>query len=388
MDNQLSRNTNLDFVRGVSALLVLGHHLKNFQFNDLSNNPNLFDRVFNFFTGLGTEAVMIFFVLSGFLVGGSVIECIQRDRWSWADYTRNRLTRLWIVLIPALFLTLFWDSFNELKNGHEIFIGRFHSFFEYDQSQDRYSASLKTFLGNIFFLYPTFCSTYGTNVPLWSLNYEFWYYILFPVFCLSLFNNKNKKNRIFYAGTIITLLLFLPKNIIHRGIVWLMGVLVYWGMKNKFFVQLTGNFIFFSFALSSFFAILVIGHLELLKGTIGKIFQPELYTQYGLIGITFAGTLPFLSTHQLNDYWYKKTAHWLSEISYTLYLTHFPLLTFIFFTFMSPAISQPSLRNYLNFFALIALVLIYSLTLWYLFERRTFEVREYLNRKINRWSLW
>ena len=50
---------------------------------------------------------------------------------------------------------------------------------------------LETLLGNAAFLQEIVVPTYGSNAPLWSLSYEFWYYFLYPVliafaFCRSL----------------------------------------------------------------------------------------------------------------------------------------------------------------------------------------------------------
>jgi peptidoglycan/LPS O-acetylase OafA/YrhL len=53
-------------------------------------------------TGLGHQWVIVFFVLSGYLVGGSVLRSVAVNHWSWRVYLLNRLTRLYAVLIPAL----------------------------------------------------------------------------------------------------------------------------------------------------------------------------------------------------------------------------------------------------------------------------------------------
>src|SRR5947208_15340259 len=65
--------------------------------------------VLYFAGGLGRQAVVMFFVLSGFFIGWSVIGSIRSGRWSWRGYIVRRLTRLGIVLLPALLLTAFWD---------------------------------------------------------------------------------------------------------------------------------------------------------------------------------------------------------------------------------------------------------------------------------------
>ena len=73
------RLVHLDCLRGVAALLVCLEHLRAFLFVPFAQLKSLgvFTKGFYLVTGLGHQAVMIFFVLSGFLVGGSVITAFQ-----------------------------------------------------------------------------------------------------------------------------------------------------------------------------------------------------------------------------------------------------------------------------------------------------------------------
>ncbi len=106
------RLVHLDGLRGLAAFLVCAEHLRAFlyiQFTQIKS-PGVVDRLFYFVTGLGHKAVMVFFVMSGFLVGGSVISAHQKGSWSWSSYALRRMTRLWLVLIPALLLTLCWET--------------------------------------------------------------------------------------------------------------------------------------------------------------------------------------------------------------------------------------------------------------------------------------
>jgi peptidoglycan/LPS O-acetylase OafA/YrhL len=79
-----------------SAPLPLQHTLENTGTTAITN-------VTESVITIGHEAVMVFFVLSGFLVGGGVLNLMSRDAWFWRDYLIKRLTRLWIVLTSALF---------------------------------------------------------------------------------------------------------------------------------------------------------------------------------------------------------------------------------------------------------------------------------------------
>src|SRR5665647_3965432 len=97
----------LDLARFIAALLVALSHLRGFVFVDFYSidHPSLVWSAFYFATGFGHQAVMAFFVLSGFLVGGTVVSGAEAAQWSWSDYAITRMTRLWIVLHPALVLT-------------------------------------------------------------------------------------------------------------------------------------------------------------------------------------------------------------------------------------------------------------------------------------------
>jgi peptidoglycan/LPS O-acetylase OafA/YrhL len=63
--------------------------------------------LFAFPAGFLHFAVMGFFVLSGYLVGGRLLQEVREtNRIDTKAYLMKRLVRLWIVLLPALILTL------------------------------------------------------------------------------------------------------------------------------------------------------------------------------------------------------------------------------------------------------------------------------------------
>src|ERR1039458_2192873 len=208
------RLTNLDLLRGLAALLVCAGHLRAFLMVDfgLITSPTILDHMFYFTTGLGHQAVMVFFVLSGYLVGGSVLTAYQSGRWSWTNYTLRRMSRLWVVLLPALVLTLALDSLGRYL-GHSGYAGTFHSFYNSGPTL-AVPADLQatTFLGNAFFLQTILVNCLGTNGPLWSLANEFWYYALFPLLC-GVWFMRSLTGRILFALLAATLIWWLPANI-------------------------------------------------------------------------------------------------------------------------------------------------------------------------------
>ena len=91
---------NLNLFRGLAALLVFIGHLRNVYFKDyehISNNSYLID-FFYFITSLGHAAVMIFFVISGFVITNLIFKDL--NSFSLIQYLIDRLIRLWAVLIP------------------------------------------------------------------------------------------------------------------------------------------------------------------------------------------------------------------------------------------------------------------------------------------------
>src|SRR5580658_7990721 len=101
----------LDAIRGIAATLVLLEHWRNAFFVDLPQVPShrmLLAGVY-LLCAAGHQAVIIFFVLSGYLISGSILRAFRRNEWTWKQYLTHRLVRLWIVLLPALVLGACWD---------------------------------------------------------------------------------------------------------------------------------------------------------------------------------------------------------------------------------------------------------------------------------------
>jgi peptidoglycan/LPS O-acetylase OafA/YrhL len=83
-----SRLDHLDLLRGLAAFLVLAGHLRAYVFQSFPEidkagaQLSAFVKAFYFATGLGHQAVMIFFALSGFLVLGKALDDIIAYRFS------------------------------------------------------------------------------------------------------------------------------------------------------------------------------------------------------------------------------------------------------------------------------------------------------------------
>jgi len=151
---------NLDLARWLAALAVFCTH-----FVQLGTSQSV---GFNI-TPLGRLGVVFFFVLSGYVISATV----ANKHTNWSAYMAARIGRLYSVLVPALALTWFADSLGRLLDP-ELY-ARFPG-----PISMRTLATLPFMLG---FLYENsiFSLRWLSDSPMWSIAYEFWYYVAFGV---------------------------------------------------------------------------------------------------------------------------------------------------------------------------------------------------------------
>ena len=163
------RLDHIDMLRGLACALVLCGHLRAFVFVSYSSlpDPEIGAQIFYFLTGLGHQAVVIFFVLSGFLVGGKALDAMLAQRWSWRRYVLRRATRLLIVVVPALVLTFVLDRIGlALTDGAGYDGSLYWMYVSGPAPSEPLDHTLVTFLGNIAFLQMIAVPVFGTNGPM------------------------------------------------------------------------------------------------------------------------------------------------------------------------------------------------------------------------------
>lgn len=156
----------LDLVRCCGAFAVFLEHLASYPFSrdtPASNHPLLAA-----LGDYGNTAVIIFFVLSGYVIAYVVS---TRER-TVSAYTISRISRLYSVVIPALVLTCALDAIGQ-KLRPEFY--EIPSVLWQPSSWQGYLAS--AFFVNEYTALPFNGLVPGTNSPFWSLSFEATYYV-------------------------------------------------------------------------------------------------------------------------------------------------------------------------------------------------------------------
>lgn len=187
----------LDTIRFLAACLVVVSHLAKESVFPVHITPYIPD--------FGREAVIIFFVLSGFVIAYTK----EHKHKSVDHYCIARLTRIYSVALPILLLTLVLDLIG-LKYNPDAY----SALYQYEKLYVYIPLHL-AFLGEIW----TLSEQPFTVAPYWSLGYEVWYYVFFIFFS-------------FYSGIkrwslcLLTILFFGYKLLLLLPI-WLAGVYLY-----------------------------------------------------------------------------------------------------------------------------------------------------------------
>lgn len=198
-------------LRGLAALQVAAAHLRAEMYPGLRTleDPSLAYMGLAFITGFAHQAVVVFFLISGWLVGGSLMNRFGKPQ-ALAHYAIDRITRLWTVLLPTLLLSL----------GIGLVIGSAAPGpIDVNPANDFSAAA---FAGNLLGLQTVTVPEFGGNYPLWSLAHETWYYIQFPLLLLVIAGGGVLR-RAAAAAALILLLATLRDMISLYFAVWLLG---------------------------------------------------------------------------------------------------------------------------------------------------------------------
>ncbi|MDB5958853.1 MAG: acyltransferase 3 [Massilia sp.] len=271
---------------------------------------------FPVFGNLGDEAVIVFFVLSGLLITFAATR--QPDV---AAFFRARLARLWSVCLPALALTVLVDLV-----GQAIALNSYHPLQPY--SAFKWVASIAinaSFLSQVWGVnvYP------GTNLPFWSLSYEFWYYMLFAA-CF------------YFKGAVRCLVVACAALIAGPPIliafpVWLFGAALFYALRRNAISRPATGMLLWSGSIAVALAFFYFDISQILRGALPDIasnvnrdvdFWPRSYALGMLIAANIYGFAltgrAFLRPLERAS----RVIIWGADISFGLYVFHYPLMYF------------------------------------------------------------
>lgn len=311
----------LDLFRWIAALLVVFNHCSN-RFIVPITSVDAAHRVpayylLSFLGGFGRQAVMIFFVLSGYLVGGGLWKDSRKSTaLDIPKYLIKRLSRLGIVVFPTLLAVFLLDSLG-------IFV--FHGIGSGVYPQDILrTLQPGTLVCNAAFLQTAACKPFGDDNALWSLFNEFWYYVLWPLFLLAVTAASKWRRGAFLAAAVglLTILSVMQNKeyalIAPYMVIWITGV----------FVAIIPRPIMRSLPLSAglFLAALAADRLlvrrAFVDAHVGYVFLIDF-----IIGILFANMLVTMrARNTLRPPPGKQANTTLASFSFSLYCIHTPVL--------------------------------------------------------------
>ena len=224
----------LDFFRWTAALsVVLAHTANRFLVKITNVSPahrSVAFYAFAFLAGFAHQAVMIFFVLSGYLVGGGLRREVQSKRSiDVAKYLVKRLTRLGVVLYPAFVLIALFNLAG-IVGFHGLDTGVY-------PADTLTTMRASTLACNGAFLQNGFCHTYGEDGALWSLSNEFWYYAIWPLLLLGWYSATGWKRAVFAT---VAMAMLIVLTIPFSGawsmvgpymLIWVLGAAVGWARR-------------------------------------------------------------------------------------------------------------------------------------------------------------
>ncbi len=303
----MNRNFGLDVVRAIAIWLVLLQH----------TGLNLYGLAPIKIGGVGVE---IFFVLSGFLIGGIIFKDLSNNQ-SLTKTLLNFWIRRWFRILPLYYLALL---FKYIFIDHSIGINIFY-----------YYAFLQNNFYNINFF------------PVsWSLVIEEWFYIFTPIYLFFITRFvKNKKNtalllalfivlinitRFFYATQNKVPFSGINGNFIFRFDSLFLGVILAYFKFNKsiVFVKMQ-NIKWFIFGLTLFLgyiAFLIVMNLFYPQNEVSGLFIKTF--GFFILPFTITLTIPFIDSFYsfeknsiAKDFLFKIITY-TSILTYALYLIH------------------------------------------------------------------
>src|SRR6185437_16100023 len=291
---------HLDLIRFSAALVVfLGH----------AGGRAFTGGLFWELGGYLQTAVMIFFVMSGYVIAHVLTEREQ----SVSSYATSRLARLYSIVIPALVLTAICDAIGLQINSSFYFNGPWG--YPSDGAVLRYLATFTLTNEFWFFGHPM---EPGINVPFWSLSFEATYYIIAG----CIFFSKGITRYILCGAALVTA----GPSISALWGVWLMGFMLYRFQDRMptsnivgLFAAVIGAGLLAASPIVRQHYLLTLPFVER-KSLVGDYFDGIAFAIH-LCGIQMASR-----RFEITLFPFTRIIRWLGSLTFALYLFHRPVM--------------------------------------------------------------
>ena len=302
---KLSLSIYLDIIRVCAASIVFLSHFSQDRFSG---------DYFNVFNGIGHDAVIVFFLLSGYVI--SYIADVKEKKFD--QYLTARLGRLYSVILPALFITIGLDFIGTYLNP------------DFYSGVSGNSNPIYRFMMNFFNLQQLWFLNIRplSNGPFWSISYEFWYYIIFAAF--TFLPPK------FKPYIVCTLCIAAGPPIMILFPIWLTGAVLYRFHKNSHLDSKIAV-VFFTIGSMGTFSLILAGGRNLFP-----VFENLNMAKFFLYDWTLGAliALNILSINYLFGHYgrlrniFENTkvqipVRHLSGMTFSLYLFHYPIIVFL-----------------------------------------------------------
>jgi peptidoglycan/LPS O-acetylase OafA/YrhL len=172
-----TRLVELDALRGLAALAVVLHHLRAIWQTDTHPSSGILQSILNLVAPIGSEAVILFFVLSGFVLS---LPAVNGRPQSYFTFVTRRVFRIYVPYLAALAVSVagaYW--FHGIITGSAWF-------------NRSWSEPVNWGLVGQHVLFLGVYNTNQFNPPIWSLVHEMRISLIFPLLCALVLRFKSK----------------------------------------------------------------------------------------------------------------------------------------------------------------------------------------------------